>query len=160
MKSSKRAMRVSLSEKKIGSYWVFPVLDDSDELHLVTLILQVGTIKDKSMNPILGESVAVELFDSTGRSLDLVDRPEAGKLDIRGGPSLQSQLKFAFRQSGSSLKRLNVSLNEETVTFDTNALRRLRSRFSHQPEPGDKYPVRRPSKNVLKKILRALLDFF
>lgn len=129
-------MRISLSEKKIGSYWVFPVLDDSDHLHRVTLIIQVGTIKDESTPPILGESVAVELIDLTGRPLDLVERPKDGELEIRGGPSLQSTAKFAFRQSGSSLKQLNVSLNEETVTFDTNALRGLRTRFSHQPRPG------------------------
>ena len=153
-------MRISLSEKKIGPYWVFPVLDDSDELHHVTLTIQVGTIKDKSMPSILGESVAVKLIDSTGRSLDLADRPKDGELGIRGGPSLQSTAKFAFRQSGSSLKQLNVSLNGETVTFDMNALRGLRDRFSHQPEPGDKYPIRKPPENVREKILRAIRDFF
>ena len=117
-------MRISLSEKKIGSYWVFPVLDDSDDFYRVTLIIQVGTIKDKSTHPICGESVAVELIDSTGRPLDLVDRPEGGELKIRGGPSLQSTAEFAFRQSDSSLKQLNVSLNGETVYW-------LPERMSH-----------------------------
>jgi len=153
-------MRISLSEKKIGSYWVFPVLDDSDNLYRITLIIQVGTIKDKSTHPILSESVAIELIDSTGRPLDLVDSPEGGEFEIRGGPSLQSTAKFAFCQSDSSLKQLNVSLNGETVTFDTSALRGLRRGFSHQPEPGDKYPVRRPPENVLEKILRAIPVFF
>jgi hypothetical protein len=152
-------MQVVLKEKQIASYWVFPFLEDVEGQQRVTLVILVGAISDEPVAPISGEAVLADLLDVAGNRLELLERPEAGPLPIRGGPSLQSTARFTFRRSTARPRLLKVTLKEETATFDLNEVRQTKDTFNHQPGPGEDYPIRDPPEGVLDKILRFILDF-
>jgi len=152
-------VQITLKEKQIASYWVFPVLEQVEGQQRVTLIILVGDISHEPEFPISGEEVWADLLDAAGNKLKMVQSPQVGPLPVRGGPSLQSTARFIFQLSGMRPKHLKVTLKQATETFSIDDVRQTKDTFNHQPDSGGDYPVRDPPTNILEKILRAILDF-
>jgi len=153
-------MLVILREKLIGGVWVAPAIDDEGALHRVTLILQVGTRTDAPLRSITGEALDVRLVDAADTPLEQVERPGPGELAVQGGPSLQSTARFSFAPSGLALRRLTVTVNQETQAFDTQDVRPAERGFTDAPTNGDDFPISPPPRNVLERILAAIVGFF
>ena len=107
-----------LTQKQISGFWVYPYLETTQETHRVTIVIVKGLPTEEKQEPILGESVNVELFDAENNPLPLVQCPGDGPLPEVGGPSISVNADFHFKVSALALRSMCVTIKEDTRTFE------------------------------------------
>lgn len=151
-------METLLKAKHLGPYVLIPAIESEDDRHLLSLIFQVGGQGDEEIKKIDPSNLEVELQDTSGNALEMISRPEPGPMEYRGSRSLQSTARFVFQSSGNQLKTLNVYLGENSASFDFFLKYEEKDDFESIPKKGDRFPFRRPARNILETILYATQD--